>query len=567
MKKMSRKELRILWISLVLLALFISPLFILGENAHIRVHDNLDSNIAWYRVLAKSGEIRGSVNATIPQVMNGLSRNAYGTEFSGIVWLHAWFPPMVAYGLSQLITRVFAFLGMYLLLSRHFIKDRNYYIVSIGVALLFALTPFWPSGMLSTLGMPLALWAFLNIRKREGTWKEWLTLTLLPLYASFVLGFFFFLSAVGILWLIDWVRFKRFNAPFLASVAWMTSLFLAIEYRLVYSMFIKQGPTSRDQFLSSTLSFDQCIRLTFKNFVFGHTHVITLHTFVILPLLLFVMGHILVHKNVRQEKAFVCLFILNLALSTWYAFWFFKGWQPLKHRFMLLNDFNFARYHFLRPMVIYVQFALGLVYLARRFPERRGRQCMQICLVLQLVVLSMANDELIYRDKGAPSFKQFYAVQQFADIKHYIGRDPAAYRVVSIGIHPAIAQYNGFYTLDSYNNFYLLTYKERFRNIIKGELNKSPKLKYYFDHWGGRCYVFDSELGKKYAYTKHSKKHIRQLAFNTAVFYQMGGRYVLSAVPIDNAGQEHLRLLRAFNNRESAWKIYLYQAERAGKVK
>ena len=34
-----------------LLVLYVSPLYILGENAHIRVHDNLDSNIAWYKVL------------------------------------------------------------------------------------------------------------------------------------------------------------------------------------------------------------------------------------------------------------------------------------------------------------------------------------------------------------------------------------------------------------------------------------------------------------------------------------------------------------------------------------
>ena len=75
--------------ALIIIALFVSPLFILGENAHIRVHDNLDSNLAWYKVLKESGEIFGSLEAVIPQVMNGnLLRNAFGTEWSGIVWLH-----------------------------------------------------------------------------------------------------------------------------------------------------------------------------------------------------------------------------------------------------------------------------------------------------------------------------------------------------------------------------------------------------------------------------------------------------------------------------------------------
>lgn len=77
--------------------------FLPGTNAHIRVHDNLDSNIAWYKVLINSNELFGPLNATIPQVINGLPRGAYGTEFSGIVWLHALFPTMLA---SEIVYRV-----------------------------------------------------------------------------------------------------------------------------------------------------------------------------------------------------------------------------------------------------------------------------------------------------------------------------------------------------------------------------------------------------------------------------------------------------------------------------
>ena len=73
--------------ALLVIVLYLSPLFILGENAHIRVHDNLDSNIAWYKVLSESGELFGAIDAKIPQIMNGLPRNAFGSEFSIIVWL------------------------------------------------------------------------------------------------------------------------------------------------------------------------------------------------------------------------------------------------------------------------------------------------------------------------------------------------------------------------------------------------------------------------------------------------------------------------------------------------
>ena len=157
-------EKRHFFLASILLVLYLSPLFILGENAHMRVHDNLDSNIAWYKTLKNSGQLFGDINSVVPQVINGLPRNTYGTEFSGIEWLHQLFPSMLAYAISQAITRIVAFLGMYLLLKKHFIKEKDGDWIRVWVSLAFALTPFWPSGMLSTLGMPLALWAFLNIR-------------------------------------------------------------------------------------------------------------------------------------------------------------------------------------------------------------------------------------------------------------------------------------------------------------------------------------------------------------------------------------------------------------------
>ncbi|MDE8564439.1 DUF6044 family protein [Anoxybacillus rupiensis] len=554
-----KRERIAIWIAIFLIILYLSPLYILGENAHIRVHDNLDSNIAWYKVLVRSGELFGSINATIPQVINGLPRNAYGTEFSGIVWLHALLPSMVAYAVSQTITRGFAFLGMYLLLKRHFLKEKEAYLIRVGAALTFALTPFWPSGMLSTLGMPLALWAFLSIRNRQASWKEWATLALLPFYASFVLGFFFFLTAMGLLWLRDAIGKKQWNIPFLGSIVFMTSLFLAIEYRLVYSLLFSHEPTSRNEFVSSKLGFWHTIHLVFKNYFLGHTHVMTVHTFIIQPILFLAFAFILRAKKGELERRFLFLFILNFVLSVWYAFWFYKGWQSLKERFALLNTFNFARFHFLRPLVIYLDFALALQILWRR--NRSWKQVAMAAILLQTLLLGGFNEEIRYRISGTPSFKEFYAEHLFHEIKEYIGKPPSSYRVASIGLHPAIAQYNGFYTLDTYNNFYPLSYKHSFRKIIAKELDKSPELKDYFDHWGNRVYIFSAELGKHYGFRKTSHKKIYHLELHTDVFKKMGGRYLFSSVPIMNAKENHLRLLKAFEDSQSVWKIYLYEVE------
>ncbi|WP_313799817.1 DUF6044 family protein [Cytobacillus sp.] len=557
LKRNNKKEQILIILSLLAITFFVSPLFILGDNAHIRVHDNLDSNLAWYKVLAESGQITGSVNAAIPQIINGnLSRNAFGTEFSLIVWLYAIFPTMVAYAISQTITRFTAFFGMYLLLKTHFLKDKEWIAINIGTALAFAFTPFWPSGMLSTLGMPLALWAFLNIRTGDRSWKNYFVLTILPFYSSIVLGFFFFLSAMGLFWLSDLIRGKGWNFRFLLSIAYMTIMFLLVEYRLIYSLLFDDDPNSRDEYFHARLSVARSIRLTYKNFVYGHHHAATIHTFIILPVMLIALFIILMRKRWKQEKAFMFLFLLNFLLSAWYAFWFYKGWLPLTERFHFLDTFNFARYHFLRPLIIYLLFAMSLKIISSYL--KNWRRVGLILVIAQILIVSFCNEEILFRNK--PTVKEFYAVEQFNNIKEYIGIPQDEYRVASIGIHPAIAQYNGFYTLDTYNNFYPLSYKYQFREIIEKELAKNKTIRTYFDEWGGRCYIFTAELGKHYMFKKNSKKRLKKLELNIEPFKEMGGKYLFSAVPIDNASENNLRLEKTFESKNSAWKIYLYKA-------
>ncbi|WP_281274533.1 DUF6044 family protein [Mesobacillus subterraneus] len=554
MSYLQDKERTWIVLALMVIALFLSPYFILGENAHIRVHDNLDSNLAWYKVLAESGQIAGSVKSEIPQIINGLPRNAMGTEYSLIVWLYVWFPTMVAYGISQAITRFIAFLGMYLLLKDHYIQESSQSFIRVGAALAFALTPFWPSGMLSTLGMPLALWAFLHIRNGKGAGFHYLALTLLPFYSSIVLGFFFFLTAMGLFWLTDVIRGRGWNLRFLLAIAYMTLVYLITDYRLVYSFLFDNVPNSRDEYFHARLTFWHSVRLTIKNFILGHTHVMTIHTLIILPVTIAALFLIWKRKRWKEKRTFVFLFLLNIILSAWYAFWFYKGWLPLTKRFHFLDTFNFARFHFLRPLVIYLLFAIGLKII---WHEKILRRSVPWLISAQILLLLMTNEEIVYKSK--PSVKEFYAVQQFEEIRNYIGKPQESYRVASIGLHPAIAQYNGFYTLDTYNNFYPLSYKHQFREIIESELVKNKRIRVYFDEWGGRCYLFTDELGKHYMFKKNSKKRIRNLQFNMEPFKQMGGEYIFSSIPIENAAENNLVLNKVFTSKASAWKIYLYE--------
>jgi len=557
----SRTERRAAAAALALIALYVAPYFLLGEDAHIRIHDNLDSNIAWYRVLVRSGAWFGPPDAVIPQIMNGLPRAALGTEFSLLVGLHAALPPMAAYAAGQTFARVAAFFGMYALLKDFFVRAPRAWPVRVFAPALFALTPFWPSGMLSTLGQPLALWALLHLRAGTAKARHWAAIVLLPFCSSFVLGFFFFLSGMFVFWAADSLRRRKWNLPLLGGIAVMTALYLGVEYRLLLALVFGDEPTSRSEFVSSRLGLWRCVRLAVKNFVLGHHHVATKHAAVVLPATAAAALACAARPDWRRApegRAVIGLLALSAALSVWYAFWFHKAWQPLKETVPLFNTFNFARYHFLRPMLIYLGFACALS-LFWRLGGRKGRALAAAALIAQAAVLAMNHEEIVYRHR--PTFREFYAKAQFAAIAEAIGRPKESYRVVSIGLHPAIAQFNGFYTLDSYNNFYPLAYKHAFREIIAGELEKNKTLRTYFDTWGGRCYVFVAELGKKYEFRKTSKRRIKRLALNTEALARLGGRYVLSALPIDNAAENRLRFVRRFDDERSAWRIYLYEVD------
>jgi hypothetical protein len=555
--KLFKSEKAYIFFAVLIITLWVAPYFILGQNAHMRVNDNMDSNVAWYKVLMNSGQLFGSIHANIPQIMNGhLSRNAMYSEYYGMVELYRFFPAEIAYGLNQTISRFLAFLGMYLLLKKYVIKDEKQGIIRVGVALTFALTPFWANGMLSTLGMPFALWAFLNIRNREQTWVSIITLSLLPFYSTFMLGFFFFLSAMGIFWIIDVFKSKTLQWRLFFSIAYMTLIYIAIEYRDFASLILPSEKTNRAEFLESKNSLFETIQLIFKNYIIGHYQDQTLYEFVILPVSLIALVIVIRQRRCKQERLFIGLHLANFLLSVWYAFWWYKGWVPLKQKISILNSFNFSRYHYLRPMIIYILFAVSLQILWR-LNNKRWRSWVAVLVMLQLAVLIPSNEQIYYHN--SPSFGQFYAVKEFNDIKKFIGKPVQNYRVVSIGLHPAIAQYNGMYTLDTYNNFYPLSYKHQFRKIIAPELVKSKSLKNYFDQWGGRCYIFTSELKKIQLYPKDSKMVIQHLNLNIQVLKQLGGNYVISAVPIANAEENNLDLQKVFNSEEAYWKIYLYK--------
>lgn len=115
-----------IWLGCLILLAYLSPYVIYGEDVHIRVHDNMDSNIVWYKVLAESGSIFTLTDVQLPYAIDGLPRSALPSAFDAALWLYVLFEPITAYTISQTIMRFAAFFGMYLLLTRFVVKKRQH---------------------------------------------------------------------------------------------------------------------------------------------------------------------------------------------------------------------------------------------------------------------------------------------------------------------------------------------------------------------------------------------------------------------------------------------------------
>ncbi|MFB4163957.1 DUF6044 family protein [Alteribacillus sp. JSM 102045] len=566
------KERIMLILGFIGLLVYLSPLVILGEGSHVRIHDNLDSNVIWYKTLVESGKIFAENNAQIPNMMNGLPRAALDSEWNVYVLLFYLFEPFTVFTINTFLMRFIAFIGMYLLLKKHIFRNQEVSpFITVGVTLGFSILPFWPFGALSIAGIPLALYAFLNIRSRESSWKDWLIIVLIPFYSLLVLSFSFFIGLMGVLWLTDWIRKRKANWKMFTAIILMGIIYLMKQYRLVTGMLFGQDFTPhREEFSRGHKNFPDTLELFWENFTTAHTHSESLHQPIILYAvvigLILLIGSWIKHRWKKDinalhftvtEKLLPFLLFLIVIFSFWYSLWYWEGMRVLKDAHSLFNTFNFGRVHLLNAVLWYIIFAISLAVISKRI--RYGHWLVPVLIICQLVVLANEHHELKYRSIDYPSYEEFYSEGLFEDIKDYIGEDPKDYRVVSIGMHPAIAQYNGMYTLDIYATMYPLSYKHQFRDIIAGELEKNESLKDYYDTWGGRVYVYLDEIGENYLLTKDKDKKIKDLDFGTEAFKEMGGDYILSAAELENAEESNLELLEVFENEDSPWRIFLYE--------
>jgi len=595
---------KLLWtIGFFILIIYFLPYFIQGQNVHVIRYDNLDSNVVWFKILAHSGKIFADSMDIIPNMMNGLPRLSYGSEFNVTLWLYYFFDDFTAYTINDIIVHIVAFLGMVLLLSKYIIdKNIKYYnLIVFSVALLFALVPFWANGGLSVAGQPLALYAFLNIRSNQDNKWDWVILILLPLYSSFILAFFFFLFSLGLVFLYDTYKTKKINYKFILAIVLMTSLYLLVEYRLVYNMFIDSGFIShRTEFDISFHSFDESYKASHILFLNGQDHNINLHYRYILPIILLALfvsitknplnkivslftliaftiltafdlwGTLLIQEyslpllllfatfiwmTTHESKLLPFLLIIQIIISYWTGFLISEIFNESLYKVIpFLHSFH-MRFMMLQTLIWYTLLAISIPIIFKRL--NYSPLILSGIFFVQLILDFEYRN--FTREASQPmTYKTYYAQDLFKKIDEYLDQPKKSYRIVNLGLEPAISLYNGFYTIDGYSTNYPLSYKHSFRIIIEQYLNTFEKHegdKYVIDDWGSKLYLLTGD----FIYGTKSDFELENLTININQLKKLGTKYIFSAYKIKNFVDSDLQFIRKFESNDSYWDIYIYK--------
>jgi hypothetical protein len=556
--KISAKEAACWIISIVIVSSYLLPYALFGTSSHILIHDNLDSAYSWYKVLIESGSLFAPNGTPIEQIFNGLPREALPSEFDAFVLMYWLFGPYGAYVLNRVLMTVVAFFGMYWLLKRHVVPGGSFSTIHFAGALCYALLPFWPFGGLSVSGLPLVVYAFLNIRERDLRWPNWVILMLFPFYSSLVLSGAFLLLTLAFLWIIDATQ-KKGSLFFLFGLAFISFSYTITHYRLFAAfLFHPTFSSHRVEFSSLGTGLAGAAAEAFGLFTDGQYHAQSLHRVVILPTVAISAFLLARYSWDRRAKQYVFLLAFIGITAGWYGL---LRWSPVSGTMDRLNHWipiQLDRFHFLHPMIWTVLFALALQLIRVSF---RIGMWIAICVSGAQIVLLFLYHEL-WQNRLTPTIAEFFAAQQFQNVARYIGQPKQSYRVASLGIHPSVAQYNGFYTLDGYVANYPLRYKHAWRDVIEGELLRDAALKQYYDGWGSRVYLFSSELSERGNYVMNyagNDFEVQKLCINVEAFGALGGKYVISAVRINETNNPKFKLERMFRDPGSAWDIYLYR--------
>lgn len=561
-------------LGMVILILFFTPYIILGEDSWFNFgYDSLDSNVIWNLILVNSGKMFSGNSDIIPQAMNGLPRVSYPGEFSIELWLYIFLKPIYAYITNIILIAVFAYTGMFLMLQTVVPKADVFILIS--VSLLYGFLPFWPHGGLSVAGLPLFFYGMLKVERTP--WLSYGILIFYVLYSSFALTGIFLIALLCIYLLFIWIHGKKLPVKKTLFVAMLILFYLLTNYRSVLMVIYPDFVSHRADFVVTTYNLKESLFFFFDLLYKDVGHNLVIKAPIIISIFFLICFSILI-KNISNNFKNIFQIILIIILLSFLSALFLNNvfYDFYTQLFPFTKQIQMQRFYWLLPPFFYLLYLLTLNNLIN---YKYGKYFVILLLIVHFgfivdhnaMIKQLVKTKLFGREAGVISYKRFYSEDIYSEIDNFIGKDKSTYRVASIGLQPAAALYNGFYTVDGYYSAgYPKSYKDQIFRIIEPELKKDSNLYHFFNDWGSVCIIPSAELiSQKYdtrgyiipvIYKTDGIETIKNLDINTELLKsELNCQYIFSAAKITNSSQIGLEYMSVFENANSPYRILLYR--------
>lgn len=570
-------------------AVFMLPYVLLGKGSYVQIHDQIDGEILNYIYQAKY-LFKGD---TIPEFMNGMSKAAMTPPAPFGVLFYVILSPFAAFVVMQWLAVLTGFLGMFYLCKRLRIAEE----IGFVVGLLFAFMPFYPTYGLAALGQPMLILCFWELIKGK---RRWLPLLGIVAYAGFSS-----LTLVGYVWICLgvpaglWMLMKkRPTKGFAFGWSVLVGTYVLTNLELFGSLLGEGFTTHREEMVLNATGnlWERFLELLFVGGSYSNVYSVAVF---VAAVVLCVGTRVYSACKKRVEKVAeangeVCdrdlesvpveraarsvqvLLLVILLLTVCAVLWNCQAIVALRKAIGgMVTYFQADRVYWIFPFLWMIVLAfvlqlLGEVGKGKKLWLRGGM--LGICFVLLAV-----EGYQIFRDSNfnknirlllvdgyeQVTWESLYMEEVFARIDEVIGEDKESHSVVSLGMYPSVALYNGYTCADGYSNNYDLAYKHAFRRIQAAELAKNEEVRKYFDDWGNRLYLLSAEYGMNGMLAKTQQIEFSNLAYDTAAMKDLNIKYVFAAAPVTDAEDLGWTLVSGspFASESSYYEVWVYMLQ------
>jgi len=557
-------------ISIIIIIIPFLSFIILGQDSFLPIGDGLDSNHIYLKIHAQN--IKNKIGSDdFPQPVGGVKKHK-DIIISPILLLFILFPPLTAEVINKLLISLIAYFGMLILLlylNPQAKKTKFDFFWVNGIALAYSLCYFWPYAGISVAGLPLIFYAY--ITSDEKPLRSILISAFYAWYSDLALVGMFLLVVLAIYELVQIIK-KGFRPKKILFIALLAIFYILFNTSLILSVIDPLFVSHRAEFNLVKMydSIKDAAILAAKMFLFNVGHNSGYPTLIIISFIATMIILLYKKKPIPQMAKkllflYIAIILISFLLNN-------KIWVSFQQHIPVLKMLQLQRFYWLLLPIQYLIFYITLSCLN----DLRMRKVLTIILVLQIGILyyhinhntKQVVKKVIGMENRNISYNQFYSSDLFEDIKNFINKPQDSYRVVSVGLYPAVPLFNGFYTIDGYySEGYPLEHKKIMGKMQEEELKKNPALASTFYDWGSSCLLYSDDIDKKVGYSgdygppiirKDSNIEINDLKIDSKILRQMNCQYAFSAVPIKNANEIGFFLEKSFENKESPYKIYLY---------